>query len=100
MDDFECTKELFGRKVGTLPGYSYSKTLKEGDFIWTEKTVDQLFADGPENFVPGTKMPLQKMSNDDERKALIAFLKHATETGKPAEQAYVEYSKAKGASAD
>ncbi len=83
--------KLFGRKVGTLPGYSYSKALKDRDFTWTPETVEALFAEGPENYVPGTKMPLQKMNDPAERKALIAFLEHATETGKPAAEAYVSY---------
>ncbi|MEM8686732.1 MAG: c-type cytochrome [Pseudomonadota bacterium] len=83
--------KVFGRKVGTLPGYSYSKALKDREFIWTPETVEALFAEGPENYVPGSKMPLQKMTNEQERKALIAFLKHATETGKPAAEAYVSY---------
>ncbi|MCP5082089.1 MAG: c-type cytochrome [Alphaproteobacteria bacterium] len=87
--------KLFGRKVGTLPGYSYSKALTSRSFTWTGETVEALFAEGPENYVPGTKMPLQKMSNPQERKALIAFLKHATETGKPANEAYVSYEAVK-----
>ncbi len=87
--------KLFGRKVGTLPGYSYSKALTDRDFLWTPETVEALFAEGPENYVPGTKMPLQKMQNAEERKALIAFLKHATETGKPASEAYVSYEAVK-----
>lgn len=87
--------KLFGRKVGTLPGYTYSKALKDRDFVWTPETVEALFAEGPENYVPGTKMPLQKMGNPKERKALIAFLKHATETGKPAAEAYVSYQAVK-----
>lgn len=87
--------KLFGRKVGTLPGYSYSKALTDRDFTWTPETVEALFAEGPENYVPGTKMPLQKMQNPVERKALIAFLKHATEIGKPASEAYVSYEAAK-----
>ena len=69
---------VFGRKVGTVPGYSYSATLKGADFVWNEHTIDRLFAEGPEKFVPGTKMPLQKMSKQDERLALINYLKRAT----------------------
>ncbi len=91
---------IFGRKVGTSPGYSYSKALTSRDFLWTEETVEALFAEGPENYVPGTKMPLQKMSNPEERKALIAFLKHATETGKPASEAYVAYKATKKKAGD
>jgi cytochrome c len=69
---------LFGRRAGTLPGYSYSEALKDSDIVWTEETVGRLFAEGPEHFVPGSKMPLQKMADSAERRALIAFLRRAT----------------------
>ncbi|MGI9482600.1 MAG: c-type cytochrome [Hyphomicrobiales bacterium] len=83
--------KLFGRKVGTVKGYNYSPALTGKNFEWNEETIGQLFAIGPENFAPGTKMPLQKMSNAKERNALIAFLKKASETGKPAEDAYTRF---------
>ena len=70
--------DLFGRRAGTLPGYSYSDALKDSDIVWTEETVADLFADGPEYVVPGSKMPLQRMTSQAERDALIAFLKEAT----------------------
>ncbi len=73
--------KVFGRKVGSLPGYAYSDTLKNGTFVWNEETIDQLFAQGPDVFVPGTKMPLQKMDNAEQRRALIEFLKEATQEG-------------------
>lgn len=69
---------IFGRRVGSLPGYHYSATLKRATFIWNEETIDRLFALGPEKFVPGTKMPLQRMVDAQDRKALIEYLKRAT----------------------
>lgn len=70
--------KVFGRRAGTLPGYVYSDALKNSDIVWNEDTIGRLFGDGPQEVVPGTKMPLQKMTNDTERKALIAFLREAT----------------------
>lgn len=70
--------KVFGRRAGTLPGYIYSDALKNSDIIWNEETIGRLFGDGPQEVVPGTKMPLQKMTSADERNALIAFLKKAT----------------------
>lgn len=70
--------DVFGRRAGTLPGYIYSDALKNSDIVWNEETIDRLFGEGPQEVVPGTKMPLQKMANQDERNALIAFLKEAT----------------------
>ena len=70
--------KVFGRRAGTLSGYIYSEALKKSDIIWNEETIGQLFGEGPQEVVPGTKMPLQKMTNAEERKALITFLKEAT----------------------
>ena len=69
---------MFGRRAGTLSGYVYSEALKKSDIIWNEETIGQLFGEGPQEVVPGTKMPLQKMTDAEERNALITFLKEAT----------------------
>lgn len=69
---------LFGRRVGTVPGYPYSEALKNLDIVWTEETVARLFELGPEEYTPGSKMPLQKMTDKAQRDALVAFLKAAT----------------------
>lgn len=71
--------KLFGRRIASLPDYPYSKGLNELDIVWTDETVSKLFELGPENFTPGSKMPLQKMTDPEQRAALIAFLKIATE---------------------
>lgn len=70
--------DLFGRKAGTLPGYKYSKALLESDVIWNEQTVAQLFIDGPDVMLPGTKMPIQRLKKIERRDELIRFLKEAT----------------------
>jgi cytochrome c len=37
---------LFGRRMGSLPGYRYSERLARGDIVWTRETVADLFAAG------------------------------------------------------
>ncbi len=69
---------VFGRKAGTLPGYAYSDALLNSDIVWNEATIGELFEKGPQHLVPGTKMPLQKMSNDEERNAMVQWLKEVT----------------------
>ncbi len=69
---------LFGRKAGALPEYPYSPALKKSDIVWSEKTIGKLFELGPEHYTPGSKMPLQKITNDRQRSELITFLKQAT----------------------
>ncbi len=69
---------VFGRRAGSLPDYAYSEGLKSSDIIWNEETISQLFDHGPDVVTPGSKMPLQRMTDKSERDALIAFLKQAT----------------------
>lgn len=70
---------LFGRVSGSVPGYPYSDALRALNVIWTEDSVAQLFDDGPDVMVPGTKMPIQRLKSVDRRDALIRFLKTATQ---------------------
>ena len=72
---------VFGRRVGSLPGYPYSQALRDLDFVWTEETISDLFHLGPDIVTPGTKMPIQRLQSDEERAALVAFLKRATAPG-------------------
>jgi cytochrome c len=72
---------VFGRRIGSVAGYPYSDALKGLDIVWSSETIGKLFELGPEEFTPGSKMPLQKMTDPAQRDALIAFLKQATEPG-------------------
>ena len=69
---------LMGRRAGMVAGYPYSDALTGIDLVWTPETVDRLFAQGPDVFLPGTKMPLQKMTNARDRADLIEYLESAT----------------------
>jgi cytochrome c len=69
---------LFGRVAGSQPGYPYSPALQDSDLVWTADTVGRLFEIGPENLVPGSKMPLQRMPDPEDRARLIAYLKQVT----------------------
>ncbi len=69
---------LFGRKAGSLTDYSYSETVRGLGFAWTEDTVDKLFDLGPDHFIPGSKMPMQRITRPEDRRDLIEFLKDNT----------------------
>ncbi len=69
---------IFGRRIATLPGYNFSEPLKKLDIVWTPETVSKLFEIGPAAYTPGTKMPEQVISSDQDRKALVLFLERAT----------------------
>ncbi|MEO9818811.1 MAG: c-type cytochrome [Paracoccaceae bacterium] len=69
---------VFGRQAGTMPTYRYSKTLDQSDIIWGEDTIDALFDEGPDHYIPGSKMPMQVIAKPQDRADLIAFLRAAT----------------------
>ncbi|MXP62362.1 hypothetical protein E0493_03215 [Roseomonas sp. M0104] len=69
---------LFGRRMGSVPGYPYSERLRRGDRVWTPEGVAELFTHGPDVVLPGTRMPVQVLDNPDEMAALLRFLQQAT----------------------
>ncbi len=69
---------VFGRRAGTLAGYKYSRTLRNSEIVWNEGTIDALFDQGPDDYIPGTKMPMQRIVKPADRDDLVAFLRRAT----------------------
>lgn len=69
---------LFGRKAGDRADYTYSEAVSRSNVIWTEETIDQLFDLGPDAFIPGTKMPVQRINDPADRRDLIEFLREET----------------------
>lgn len=69
---------LFGRRMGSVAGYDYSERLARGDIVWTRETVADLFTRGPDTVTPGTKMPVQRVDNPEDLRALLDFLEVAT----------------------
>ncbi|NNE82242.1 MAG: c-type cytochrome [Silicimonas sp.] len=69
---------VFGRKAGTVPGYLYSDTVAKLGINWNEHTIDQLFDLGPDHFIPGSKMPMQRITKPEDRRDLIEYLRENT----------------------
>ncbi|MEE8274895.1 MAG: cytochrome C, partial [Alphaproteobacteria bacterium] len=69
---------LFGRRVGSVPGYNYSAALRDRDFVWDDETLYSLFHEGPDVFLPGTKMPVQRIPSDEQLAQLIDYLREIT----------------------
>jgi cytochrome c len=70
--------QLFGRPAGTVADYSYSDTLVNSDIIWSDETINDLFDHGPDHYIPGTKMPMQRIVAQQDRTDLIDYLRSAT----------------------
>lgn len=69
---------LFGRQAGRVPGYPYSPILAGSDIVWTDETIDALFDLGPDHYIPGSKMPMQRITAAQDRDDLVAYLRRAT----------------------
>jgi cytochrome c len=65
---------LFGRTVGGLEDYRYSKALRDAAFVWSRETIAELFRQGPDRYLPGTKMPVQKIADEASLGHLIDYL--------------------------
>ena len=64
---------LFGRKAGTVAGYSYSNANKNSGITWDEATFSEYIND-PKAKVPGTKMAFAGLKDEQKIKDLIAYL--------------------------
>lgn len=63
---------VFGRRVGSLPGYRYSAELAQSRLRWTPQTLNRWLED-PEELVPGQRMGFQ-VDGVQDRADLIAYL--------------------------
>ncbi len=70
---------IFGRPAGAIDGYRYSDMLTHSDIVWSAETLGALFDVGPEHFVPGSNMPVQRITDAGDRRDLIEFLRQNTE---------------------
>jgi cytochrome c len=71
--------KVFGRPAGKVKDYNYSDALIGTDIVWNAETIAQLFHEGPDVMTPGTKMPIQRIPDPEDRAALMEYLKTVTE---------------------
>ena len=69
---------LFGRRAGTVADYAYSDILEGSEIVWSAETINGLFDEGPDHYIPGTKMPMQRIVKQQDRDDLIEYLRIAT----------------------
>jgi cytochrome c len=67
---------VVGRTSGTLEGFKYSDAMKNAQLTWDEATLDK-YLSNPKALVPGTKMVFPGLPKEEDRLAVIAYLKEA-----------------------
>lgn len=65
-------RNVVGRAVASVPGYSYSPALKELGGVWTPARLDQWLA-GTQKMAPGSRMYLE-MDDPNQRRLIVAYL--------------------------
>ena len=68
---------VFGRKAGSLDGFSYSDGVKAAGFTWDVNHLDKWITD-PRAMIPGTKMTFFGIKDPKDRVDVIAYLKSET----------------------
>ena len=75
---------IFGRKTGSVAGYSYTDANKNANITWDEATFREYILD-PKGKIPGTKMAFAGIKNPQQVTDLVAFLKQFDAAGKKAQ---------------
>ena len=68
---------VFGRKAGSLPGFTYSDGLKALGWTWDAEKIDKWITN-PRAVVSGTKMTYAGMESPKDRADVVAYLKVLT----------------------
>lgn len=67
-------QHLIGRRSGTVPGFRYSRAMKNAAIIWDEATLAR-YLTNPQELVPGNIMPFAGVADAPQRADIIAYLR-------------------------
>ncbi|VDC03059.1 unnamed protein product [Peniophora sp. CBMAI 1063] len=81
---------IWGQRAGTIPSYVYSPAnaaagTGKRPITWDEQTMYE-YLRAPKKYIPGTKKPFEGVPNEQDRCALVAYLKQATTPPKEPEK--------------
>jgi cytochrome c2 len=65
---------IVGRKIAARTDYVYSASFKTLEGVWTEERLDE-FLQNPTAFAPGTTMNSTQVTDPNERRAIIEYLR-------------------------
>lgn len=68
-------EDIVGRPSASVDRFAYTAALRALDLVWDEETLD-LWLQQPQALVPAMCEPFMGISNPENRKALIAYLKN------------------------
>lgn len=65
---------IFGRKAGTVAGFTYSDAMKDSGLTWNQANLNRFLAD-PRGTVPDNNMPFAGVKDAAQRQAIVAYLR-------------------------
>ncbi len=74
--------DVVGRKVASVPGFSYSDAMKGKGGTWTVDDINK-FITNPKAYVPGTKMGFAGEESPEKRADIIAYLDKLSDNPEP-----------------
>lgn len=66
---------IFNREIATIEGYTFPETTKQHDIVWTESTLYE-WLENPQKMVKDMCMPFTGLPKQEDRDALMAYLKY------------------------
>ncbi len=64
---------VFGREIGAVDGFNYSRAVQEEDFVWDSERLDH-WLQNPQTFLPGNRMAFAGVRDETQRRDLIGYL--------------------------
>jgi cytochrome c len=64
---------VFGRRIGSLEGFTYSPVVREAGFTWDAAQLEHWLAN-PQTFLPGNRMAFAGVRDETQRRDVIAYL--------------------------
>lgn len=74
--------DVLGRMAGAAPGFNYSDAMASYEEVWTYQNMYD-FLENPRGFLPGTAMVFVGLPSEEERIAMLAYLRQINEAGAP-----------------
>src|SRR5690606_22330180 len=66
--------DVLGREVGAVPGFAYSSAMANYEGVWSYENMYR-YLENPRAYVPGTAMIFAGLPRQDERIAMLAYLR-------------------------
>jgi len=66
-------KGIVGSKAAEVPGFRFSRAMKNSAVVWDAKALDAYLTD-PQKAIPGNVMPFSGITDAKQRADLIAYL--------------------------